>query len=165
MSIAPWWCGIIIATKSASTSPDGLIAIAVIILAIATSFSAMNGCSSRVAARDAVPATKANASSVAPGKRSWRSLKCIVSHSDDWHEGRYDQDAAARELPHRLYNPRAGIGLQIDGYPVTAVTPAPNGALVSRGRSNVWTAPCPHHRAGASFPGAGRFSAVASFRC
>src|SRR3989442_2504061 len=95
MSIAPWWCGIIIATKSASTSPDGLIAIPVIILAIATSFSAMNGCSSRVAARDAVPATKANASSVAPGKRSWRSLKCIVSHSDDWHEGRYDQDAAA----------------------------------------------------------------------
>jgi hypothetical protein len=45
MSIAPWWCGAIIATKSRSASPDGLISIAAIILFIATRFSAAAGVS------------------------------------------------------------------------------------------------------------------------
>src|SRR6516225_9543772 len=46
MSIAPWWCGVIIATKSRSMSPLGLAAMSFIILIIAASFSLRNAASS-----------------------------------------------------------------------------------------------------------------------
>jgi hypothetical protein len=49
--MAPWWCGTIIATKSVSTSPDGLIPISIIIFVIALTFSARYGAS----AEDAEP--------------------------------------------------------------------------------------------------------------
>jgi hypothetical protein len=42
MSMAPWWCGIIIAAKSSSTLPLGWTDMPSIILVIATSFSAAN---------------------------------------------------------------------------------------------------------------------------
>src|SRR5258706_578124 len=63
MSIAPWWCGTIIATKSRSTSPEGLIIIAAIILSMAARFSARNAASSPAAASVAAAATSARADS------------------------------------------------------------------------------------------------------
>src|SRR5262249_681992 len=54
MSIAPSWCGTIMATKSASTSPDGLTFMADIIFAMAALFSDMNF-ASRLPAREVTP--------------------------------------------------------------------------------------------------------------
>jgi hypothetical protein len=45
MSIAPWWCGTIIAVKSWSTSPVGFTAMAVIILSMAALASFKYGAS------------------------------------------------------------------------------------------------------------------------
>src|SRR5580658_10110378 len=43
MSIAPWWCGTIIATKSRSILPVGLIVMSFTIFVIAAAFSARKG--------------------------------------------------------------------------------------------------------------------------
>src|SRR5258707_12022463 len=67
MSIAPWWCGTIIATKSRSPSPEGLIIIAAIILSMAARFSARNAASPPAAASVAAAATSARADSATRG--------------------------------------------------------------------------------------------------
>src|SRR5258707_7930484 len=61
MSIAAWWCGTIMSTKSRSTSPEGLICIAAIIFVMAALFSERKSFSSGPAARAAaVTVAKAN---------------------------------------------------------------------------------------------------------
>jgi len=60
MSIAPWWWGTIMATKSVSTSPEGVMCMAAIIVLIAVSLSERNG-ALRLAARDVPTLTRAPA--------------------------------------------------------------------------------------------------------
>src|SRR5260370_33244596 len=67
MSIAPWWCGIIIATKSASASPDDLTSMAAIILAFAAWLSSAYGAFLEQAAKDMAALMTATGNSAARG--------------------------------------------------------------------------------------------------
>src|SRR5260221_5057027 len=66
MSMAPWWCGTIMATKSLSTSLDGLIFIAAIILAIAALLLAKNGASTGPGDRQAAALRRTRANTAIP---------------------------------------------------------------------------------------------------
>src|SRR5258708_30955986 len=66
MSMAPWWCGTIMATKSLSTSLEGLIFIAAIILAIAALLLAKNGASTGPVDRQAAALRSARVNTAIP---------------------------------------------------------------------------------------------------
>jgi hypothetical protein len=51
MSMAPWWCGTIMATKSRSTSPEGVMPMSTIIFDMAVTLSVRNGISALEASR------------------------------------------------------------------------------------------------------------------
>src|SRR3954454_17112254 len=92
MSIAPWWCGITAATKSASTSTDGLKSIATIILPVAALMSTGNRVSSdstagvvayagaavMSATAISVATMRIAANSAGSGRDSQRGLRCTM---------------------------------------------------------------------------------------
>jgi hypothetical protein len=87
MSMAPWWCGTIIATKSSPVLPEGWIYMPVIILVMAALLSATNADSSAcaaVAARTPLQAIKATPITTRLGLKR-------VAHTNRWIRHRIDK--------------------------------------------------------------------------